>query len=318
MATFPSNLSYGTVTGQFILAYADSGDVGSAPDVVPAQGSIFFTPSPSVLKDTTSTPNAVTLLPATVEATLDSEGYLCGYGTTRGIILVATDDPQAQPVDWTWRADFRLTDASGTSVPVPSFSFELPGGSTVDLTIASPVPAANGEYYTQGATGAAGAAATITVGSVTTGAAGSSATVTNSGTTNAAVFDFSIPQGAKGDTGNTGPANTLSIGTVTSGTTPSATITGTAPSQTLNLVLPKGDKGDTGATGATGAGVKTGGTTNQLLAKASNTDYDTQWVDAPNAANGIPTGGAQYTMLVKNSATNYDTSWTNTIEGGNA
>ena len=54
-----------------------------------------------------------------------------------------------------------------------------------------------------GADGADGAAATIAVGTVTTGAAGSSATVTNSGTSAAAVFDFSIPQGA---TGATGPA----------------------------------------------------------------------------------------------------------------
>lgn len=52
--------------------------------------------------------------------------------------------------------------------------------------------------------GADGAAATISVGTVTTGAAGSSATVTNSGTSSAAVFDFTIPQGDKGDTGDTG------------------------------------------------------------------------------------------------------------------
>lgn len=43
-----------------------------------------------------------------------------------------------------------------------------------------------------------GAAATITVGTVTTGAPGSSATVTNAGTASAAIFNFSIPQGASG------------------------------------------------------------------------------------------------------------------------
>lgn len=51
---------------------------------------------------------------------------------------------------------------------------------------------------------------------------------------------------------------------------------------------PKGDKGDPGQDGATGAkgdkgdpgvGVPTGGTTGQVLAKKSNTDYDTEWVD---------------------------------------
>ncbi len=47
----------------------------------------------------------------------------------------------------------------------------------------------------------------------------------------------------------------------------------------------KGDKGDTGAQGVqgeqgeTGAGVAEGGTTGQVLVKASNTDYDTTWKD---------------------------------------
>lgn len=39
----------------------------------------------------------------------------------------------------------------------------------------------------------------------------------------------------------------------------------------------QGVKGDTGATGAPGAGVIPGGTTGQILAKASATDYDTEW-----------------------------------------
>lgn len=86
---------------------------------------------------------------------------------------------------------------------------------------------------TDGADGAAGAAATIVVGTTSTLPAGSSATVTNSGTSSAAVFDFGIPKGDKGDTGSQGPA---------------------------------------------GQGVVIGGTTGQVLAKKSNTNYDTEWV----------------------------------------
>jgi len=56
-----------------------------------------------------------------------------------------------------------------------------------------------------GATGATGAAATVDAGTTTTGAAGSSASVVNSGTTGAAIFDFTIPQGATGATGPAGP-----------------------------------------------------------------------------------------------------------------
>ena len=55
-----------------------------------------------------------------------------------------------------------------------------------------------GDQGPAGTNGTDGAAATITVGTVTTGAAGSSATVTNSGSSSAATFDFSIPQGAAG------------------------------------------------------------------------------------------------------------------------
>ena len=54
----------------------------------------------------------------------------------------------------------------------------------------------------QGPAGPQGAAATITVGTVTTKAAGSEATVTNSGTESAAVLDFGIPQGPQGETGD--------------------------------------------------------------------------------------------------------------------
>lgn len=54
-----------------------------------------------------------------------------------------------------------------------------------------------------GATGADGVAATVAIGTVSTGSAGSSATVTPApgSTANAAIWNFSIPQGNKGDTG---------------------------------------------------------------------------------------------------------------------
>ena len=55
-----------------------------------------------------------------------------------------------------------------------------------------------GDQGPAGTNGTDGAAATKAVGTVSTGAAGSSATVTNSGSSSAATFDFSIPQGAAG------------------------------------------------------------------------------------------------------------------------
>ena len=60
--------------------------------------------------------------------------------------------------------------------------------------------------------------------------------------------------------------------------------------------------------GTVGVGVEPGGTTGQVLAKASNTDYDTEWVDQSEP---YPTGGTTGDVLLKSSATDYDVAWTN-------
>ena len=59
-----------------------------------------------------------------------------------------------------------------------------------------------GETGLQGEKGEPGAAATVTVGTVTTGAPGSAASVVNSGTESAAVLDFVIPRGQTGAAGS--------------------------------------------------------------------------------------------------------------------
>lgn len=73
---------------------------------------------------------------------------------------------------------------------------------------------------------------------------------------------------------------------------------GSAVSWVTQLAGPKGDPGDPGADGADGApgadgadgvGVPAGGTTGQLLAKHSGTDYDTEWVTGVSASRSIST-----------------------------
>jgi hypothetical protein len=240
MANIPSNVSYGTVHGRFILAYGDTIDSGGEPDATPAAGSVFFTASPILLKNASASPDPVTILPATVEVALDEDGYLRAFAGTEGlgIRLVATDDPQNNPVNWTWRVDFRLTDQAGTPVTLPSFSFSLASNAEVDLTELSPVPSADGTFYLVGPTGATGA------------------------------------------TGPAGPANTLSVsGTTTgnAGTSASVTISGTSPTQSLAFTIPrgdKGDKGDKGDTGDTGPIGPTGATGIEWQGNWSNTvDY---------------------------------------------
>ena len=71
------------------------------------------------------------------------------------------------------------------------------------------------------------------------------------------------PQGIQGLTGATGPAG------------------------------PQGIQGSTGATGPAGPGVADGGTTGQMLVKASSTDYDTAWAAVTSALlTGLASGSA--------------------------
>lgn len=227
----PTNVNYGTVVGQFLLAYADSADPDVFPDGIPAKGSIFFRPSPVKLLDGQSSPNPVTILPAVVECFLDVEGYLLGGDNTRGVRLVATDDPDLNPLNWTWTVEFRLTDQDDIPVPLPSFSIELPSDTTVDLTTVSPVPSANGTYYI------VGPANTLAIGTVTSLDWTEPATATITGAAPNQTLSLGIP---------VGQPNSLDISTVTTsapGSAAEATITGEAPSQTLSFVLPRGEIG---------------------------------------------------------------------------
>jgi len=200
----------------------------------------------------------------------------------------------------TVNAGTTTTGAAGTSAAVTNvgttsaavFNFVIPRGDT-------------------GNTGATGTAATIAAGTTTTGAAGSSATVVNSGTSSAAIFDFTIPRGdtgATGATGATGTAATIAVGTTTTGaagTAATVTNVGTSGAAIFDFSIPQG------------AGVITGGTTGQFLAKASNTNYDTTWLsitgnlnyqgswnastNTPTLTSSVGTNGYYYVVSVSGS-----------------
>ena len=99
-----------------------------------------------------------------------------------------------------------------------------------------------------GQDGAAGQAATITVGSTTTGAAGTNASVVNSGTSSAAILDFVIPRGADGQDGSDGSDGFSPIATV-SQTASGATISITDSQGTTTANITNGVDGTDGTDG---------------------------------------------------------------------
>jgi hypothetical protein len=101
-------------------------------------------------------------------------------------------------------------------------------------------------------TGTPGTAATVQVGTTSTVAYGIPAAVLNSGTPNAAVLNFSIPQGQAGNPGNPGTAATVQVGstlTLAAGASASVLNSGTPNAAILNFSIPRGADGATGAQG---------------------------------------------------------------------
>jgi hypothetical protein len=240
----PTNVNHGTVTGRFLLAYADGNDAGSEVDWAAAKGTVLFTPSPAFLKDLTEN---LTFLPATIECQLDTDGYIVGPDNQRGVKMLATDDPDVEPQNWTWRVDFRLTDQSDIATrSISSFSFSLPSDETVDISAVSPVPDSGGVFYLvgpQGATGAEGPSAyEVAVGNGFTG------------TESEWVASLEGPQGPQGIQGVPGSSTGDSAYTVAV----QNGFIGTEEEWLASLVGATGPAGADGAPGATGATGATG------------------------------------------------------------
>ena len=92
----------------------------------------------------------------------------------------------------------------------------------------------------KGAKGDTGESATITVGTVTKG---ETTNVENVGTSEHAIFNFTLEQGAKGEKGDSA---TVSVGSVEQGDYPEVINVGTPQNAILNFKLQKGEKGEQG------------------------------------------------------------------------
>lgn len=158
-----------------------------------------------------------------------------------------------------------LTGATGPTGPTGLTGATGPQG-PIGLTGATGATGATGPQGIQGVQGDVGPQGPIGLTGATgaTGATGPQGPQGDTGPTG-----LTGPTGATGPTGPIGPQGIQGIQG------------DTGPTGATGATGPTGPTGLTGPAGADGAGVLPGGTTNQILAKASNADYVTQWVDAP-------------------------------------
>src|SRR5690606_21388486 len=246
----PGEVSYGRVTGRFLMAVADGVDPDTYPDSLPAQGSVTFRPSVSLVRFPGS---PAIVLPQEIVCTVDEEGYLLDEQGERGVYLVATDDIDGNPTDWTYTVELDFGGAL-----IPPFSIQVPTDSDQDLSALVPVDESPGVITIQGPPGA-GLNIIDSLDSETelppTGFPGDAYLVAGDLWVWAATDEWKNVgriEGPQGVQGPQGPASVPPFGTVETSTASSATITGSSPNQVLNLVLEKGDKGDKGDTGDTG------------------------------------------------------------------
>lgn len=140
----PSNVSYGKVSGRFISAVGDSSnDPDRFPDGIPVEGiRVEFRASVPMTKNSSATPPATIFL-QTVVATTDAQGDLIDATGQKGIYLVATNDPDLNPTNFTYNVNLRGPQNSG--LPDINFNFILPANAELDLTTIIPTPSTPGQ-----------------------------------------------------------------------------------------------------------------------------------------------------------------------------
>ena len=105
------------------------------------------------------------------------------------------------------------------------------------------------------------------------------------------------PQGIQGETGEQGPQGVQGE---------------TGPQGPQGIQGETGPQGPQGIQGDPGEGVPAGGTTGQILAKATNADYSTFW----RSAGFVPSGGTTGQVLTKTNNLDFNTYWSTPASGG--
>lgn len=235
MTALPTDLDTATVTGSFVNL-----------DGTPCAGTVTFEPAPCYWL---AANDDVTVLPSSTVATLDQDG-------TFSVELLATDEPDLNPVGWTYKVRVRLTDCEKAW----SFSMLAPADTVIDLADVTPVDSDTGVPVIVGPPGPAGA----------DGPAGPAGVAGPAG-----------PQGPQGDPGPAGgppgPAGPQGD------PGPSGADGAQGPQGPQGVQGPKGDPGAQGAAGPEGPPGPAGGS-----------GLTGRWQFNANA--GTAPGGQQFTL----------------------
>lgn len=274
----PDGMQYCKVEGRFRAFIADGTDAGSEPDFAPMTGTITFTANITNARNITLGAEEM-YFPQPVTAVLDVDGDITLDGV-KGVYLLCPSEVMT-PSSWNWTATFKLKLPNGKLVrSFGPFPFDVVPGGEVDLAVALPVPAANGEWAIigpagpAGPTGAAGAA----------GATGPQGPEGPEGPAGPAGADSTVPgpegpEGPAGPQGETGPAGADSTVPGPTGPTGPTGPQGPAGADGIDGLdgLPGADgadgvDGETGPQGPAGAEGATGATGPQGPAGADGAD----------------------------------------------
>lgn len=138
--TPPSNIDYGTVVWRAAIDVVDSSDPGTEPDFIPPTGTVTFVSTVGKLLDPGALPDPLTVIRDPIVGVLDDEGYLCtpdeaGLPAYRGVQLIATDDPDLNPLNPLYNVSYQLRGRNGRTLKYPeSHQIAVPTGAEVDLT----------------------------------------------------------------------------------------------------------------------------------------------------------------------------------------
>lgn len=156
MAVLPAEIPTGLVTGQFYFVSEDNVDVDTDPNLMVVQGDVIFTcDAAEPLRMPTK---LATIVPLEFKAKFNAQGQLVSAeDASLGVELPATNSPLFNPTGFTWTVTFDLVQiANRHTVNIEPFSFQVPEGQTVDLTLVMPVAEDPGIITIQGPQGAVG------------------------------------------------------------------------------------------------------------------------------------------------------------------